>query len=168
MYFHRTGDQVAVLKHAIGQLHHQIGGEVLQVEPEGAPLRSVEEGQAVQLILTPLHLPVGQAQICHTASVGIFNFDGGQAEIPHAAGGVFLGDGVQGVGPVQPRLAGVGGAGPVGIADQVGQVAARDPGTVVGVDQHIVLVGFHLIGGVLGVQSKNSIFLIQQDHRDTP
>ena len=168
-YLDRAGNQVAVLKHAIGQLHRQIGGRVLQGDPEGfRPLRSAEKGQAVQLILTPLHLPAGQAQIGHTAAVRIFDLNGGQAEIPHAAGGVLLGEGVQGVGAVRPGLMGIGRAGPVGIADQIGQVAVPDPGAVVGVNQNIVPVGLHLISGVFGVQGKDPVFLVDHDHEGYP
>ena len=34
--------------------------------------------------------------------------------------------------------------------------------------QHAVLIGLHLISGILGVKGENIMFLIKYDHRDTP
>ena len=131
-------------------------------------LPSVESGQAGQRILSLFQFIAGAAQVGQTAAVLRLELDGGQAEVPHAAGGVFLGQGVQGVGPVVPYLIGIGGEAPVRVPNEPGQVAAPDPGPVVGVKQHPAGVRFHLIGGVLGVQGKDLIFLVEYDHRDTP
>ena len=164
------GNQVILLKNAVIQLHQNLSGGILQEKNQrlSAAVRSPEGGQALQGVLPLAQLTAGIAQVSRTAAAGQLQLDGGQPEVPYAAGGVLLGDGIQGVGPVQSGLGRVGGAGPVGVADKIGQVTAADPGAIVGMNQHIMLVSLHLIGGIFGVQSEDFVFLVEYDHRDTP
>ena len=113
-------------------------------------------------------LAAGIAQVGRVAAAGQLQLQGGQAEVPYPAGRVLLRNGVQRVGPVQAGLRGIRGAAAVHIANQVGEIAAAHPGAVVGVDQNLMLVHFHLIGGILRVQGKDIVCLVEHDHRDTP
>ena len=168
-HLHRPGDEVAALQYAVVQLYRHFAGGVGEVDHQGLPFVPAEKGgQAGQGVFPLFQLKAGVAQVGQPAAVRRLELDGGQAEIAHAAGGVLLGQGVQGVVPAVARLVGVGGGPPVRELDEPGQVAAADSGAVVGVEQHPVLVRLHLVGGVLGVQGKDSVFLIEYDHRDTP
>ena len=163
------GDEVIPLQHTVIQLHRHAGGGVLHQDHQGLPLVPAPEGgQPLQGIFARPELVAGIAQVGQAAAVLRLEFDGGQAEVPHAAGGILLGQSVQGVVPAVARLVGVGGGAPIGILDQIGQVAAADPRAIVGVQEHIILVGFHLVGGVLGVEGEDFVFLVDDDHRDTP
>ena len=164
-----SGNEVPFLQHAVVQFHLHMGGGVLQADHQSLPpLVPPESGQALQAVFARTQLVVHIAQVRHMAAVLGLKFQGGQAEIPHAAGGVLLGQGFQGVVPAVARLVGVGRRPPVCKLDEIGQIAAADAGAVVGVQQHPVLVGFHLIGCALGVQGKDVVLRIEYDHKGYP
>ncbi len=161
-----TGNQVVGLKDAVEQLHLKLKGGVLQGDNQSVGLRlgAEEGGQALQGVLARPDLGLRKAEAGGVAPVGALHLQGGDAEIPAAAGGILPGEYVQGVGPAGPRRVGVGGEAAVGVLQQTGQVASPDAGAVVGVQEHAVGVRLHLVGGVLGVQSKELVFLIEYDH----
>ena len=97
------------------------------------------------------------------AAVGQLQLQRGEPVIPHAARGALLGQVVQGVAPVSPGVPGVGREAPVGVLNQSGEIAAPQPGTVIGVQQHAKTVGFHLIRRVFCMQGKET--LVAKYHR---
>ena len=168
-HLHRPGDEVAALQYAVVQLYRHFAGGVGEVDHQGLPFVPAEKGgQAGQGVFPLFQLKAGVAQVGQPAAVRRLKLDGGQAEIAHATGGILLGQGVQGIVTPVARLVGIWGRAPVRELDEPGQVSAPEPGAVVGVEQHPVLVRLHLVGGVLGVQGEEFVFLIEYDHRDTP
>ncbi len=164
---HRAGDKIPLRQHAVKELHLHLGGGIGQGKYKAFPLLSAEEGGEAGKDILALFQPVaGVPQVAEEAAVLRLQLQGWQAEIPHPAGGILLGGGVQGIGAVPPRLAGVGGEAPVGVPDEVGEVPAADAGPVVGVEQHMVGVGFHLVGAAFGVQGEDPVFFVQYDHRN--
>ena len=151
------GDDIIVLQHAVIEFHVQPGGGVLQDHYQGFALPAPESGEALQGVLS-LFYPEGLVpEVCAAAAVGQLQVQGGKAEVPHAAGGVLLGEHVQGEGPVPACLLRDGGEAPVHVPDAVGQVAALHPGAVVGVEQDAVCARLHLVGGVFRVQGEKTV-----------
>ena len=125
----------------------------------------MEGGQALQLVF-PRADPIARiAEIQQEAAVGLLPLRRAQAVVAYAAGGVLLGQGVQGVDPVRSGAAGVGGEAPVRVLEQIAQIPIPEPGAVVEVEQDAVAVRLHLIGGAAGVQGKCPALLIVNNHR---
>ena len=162
----RPGDQVVLLQHPVEELHHQAAGRVPEGHGEGlgGDALAIEGGQALQGVLAVGDGVAHVAQVHDVAAVGQVGLQGGQAEVPHAAGGVLLGLGVQGPGPLQPHLVGVGGEAPVLGADEPGEVAPPEPGTVVGVQEHPGAVDLHLVAGAPGAQGEGALLGVISDH----
>ena len=160
------GDHVVLLQDAVEQLHRQAAAPVMELHGEGlgGDAVAVEGGQALQGVLALRDGVADIAEIRRVAAVGQVGLQGGQAEVPHAAGGVLLGLGVQRPGAVQAHLVGVGGKAPVLGADEPGEIAPPQPRTVVGVQQHPGAVDLHLVAGAAGVQGDGALGGVIADH----
>ena len=104
------GDEVVSFQHPVVQLHQHPGGPIPQPDHKGLPLVPAPEGgQALQAVFALPQLTAREAQVGQTAAVLRLKLDGGHTVVPHAAGGVFLGQRVQGVVPAglgeEPRSA---------------------------------------------------------------
>ena len=160
------GDEVLLLADAVEELRLHPGAGVPEHHGEGLPPLVPEEGgEALQGVLARTDAVGGIAQVQQDAAVGLLHLRGGQAVVPHAAGGPLLGQGVQGVGPVLSGAAGVGGESPVCVPEEVAEVLRLHPGAVVEVEQNSPLVRFHLIGGAAGVEGDGPPAFIKNDHR---
>jgi hypothetical protein len=144
-----------------------MGGRILQEEDQGFGLLPPKGRQAFQGILPLPDFIAGVAQIYGVAAVGLLYLQGGDAVIPNAAGGILLGQGVQGVIPAVPRLVGIGGVAAVSPPDQIGHILLH-PGAVVSVQQDMIGIRLHLVGCMAGVQRKNPLLLIDNNHNFEP
>ena len=164
-----AGDEVVLLAHAVEQLRLHAGAGVLQAHGQGLPaLAAGEGGQALQGIFARTNLMARIAEIQQQAAVGLLHLRRTGPEVAYAAGGVLLGERIQRIGPVDPRLAGVGRKAAVKILDQAGQVVVSHAGTVVGMQQYVEGVGLHLIRRTPGVQRQRTAGFIVEDHNGPP
>ena len=159
------GDEVVRLVHAVQQLRLHPGAGVPQRHRQRLPSLAEEGGQALQGVFPRQNGVTRVPQVQQQAAVGLLHLGGVQAEVPHPAGGVLLGQGVQGVGPVLPGAAGVGGETPVRVLEEAAQVRLLHPGAVIEVEQHPTAVRLHLIGGAPGVEGKGPVLFIIKYHR---
>ena len=170
---HQDGprDEIVFLQHAIKQLCLHLGGIVPQDYAEGFPLlRSAKKGgQSLQGILAPPYPAAHIPQVRRMAPAGQLKLDGGQAEVPHAAGGILLWRRIQGEGPVRSRLVRIGGEPPVRVPEQSGEIAAvTEPGAVVDVLHHAGGMDRQLIGGMLRMQGECPALFVVSNHRRSP
>jgi hypothetical protein len=56
---------------------------------------------------------------------------------------------------------GIAGESPVHGIAEIRLVTAVRPGPIIGVQKHLVLIRFHLVGGILGIQGKYPLCCIQ-------
>ena len=159
------GDEIQLLKDAVEQLHPDLGRPVLQADGQGLGLPRPGEkgGKTLQIVFLWFNITAGISQLGGGAAAGQLHLQGGESVVPAAPPGELLGQGVQGVGPVRPRLGRVGGEAPVGVPDQVGHIPLQ-PGAVVGMEEDAESIRFHLIGGVPGVQGEQAGALVVMDH----
>ena len=159
------GDEIVLLAHAVEELHLHAGAGVPEDHPQRLPALAVEGGQALQRVLPRANLVVRVPEIQQEAAVALLHLRPAEPVVPHAAGGVLLGQGVQGVDPVRPGAAGVGGEAPVRVLEEVAQIPVPQPGAVVEVEEDAAAVRLHLVGGASGVQGKCPAPLIVNNHR---
>ena len=160
-------DHVPGGEHMILQLYLQADDAVPQGQGQGFRiLRFPHEGQPGQGLAALLHGIAREAQVRAAAAVFAQGLNRGQAEIPHAAAAVFLGQGIQGIAPVAGQLVGIAGKAPVGKAQEVVHVAAG-LFAVIQVQQHAGCVGLHLVQGMRRLQGKDPrLFMILNTHLD--
>ena len=169
VHSHRPCDHVLFLQYTIQEGHFQPGVDIFQHHFQGLGGQAlvVKAGHAGNGVLAVQDVVGHIAPVHRHAPIGKFSLQAGGAEVAHVAGGVLLGDGVQGVGAVGPRLIGVGGKASVFVTNQPEQVALSQPFPIVGVEQDPLLVHFHLIRGVGGVKGQGIGLLVKLNHGES-
>jgi hypothetical protein len=110
---HRPGNEVILGKNAVVELHLQVGNGVLQENNQGLGLLAVKSRKSLQGVLPLPDLIVPVAKVRHMASVLKLHLQRGHPEISDTAGGVLLGQGIQGIGAAVSRLTGIGRKAPI-------------------------------------------------------
>jgi hypothetical protein len=110
---HGSGNEVILGKNAVVKLYLQMGNGILQINDQGLGLLPVKGRKSLQGIFFLPDLIVPVAKVRHMASVLELHLQRGHPEISHAAGGVLLGQGVQGIGAAVSRLTGIGRKAPI-------------------------------------------------------
>ena len=160
-----AGDDVRLLVHAVEQCHRQAGHIVPQRDAQCLTFAAVVKGggQAGQGVFAGQHLRPGKAQVGGDTAVRVLHVEAADAEIPHAAAGVFLTERIQRVIPLQMQFAGVGGKPAVRAELGIPQVGVSDRRTVVQMMQHALFVRPHLVAGAGGVQRDDAGLLCNMD-----